>query len=342
MMSGDNKDRITDEEFEAYVAEQIQINPVWDSATILRRRRELFGLQTRTSETPVRQERSRTTDTVRLREHARQTLSRLQRDFYSLPIEQLASEIDALDNDQIPEYAARVTQFRRIANHRNELLELPNILSEPAFVETLHRSLVASHAASGQLWESYIAEAVASRVVSQRVHVAIEFRNKFPDLYDLSRAWIDEICDPSNFQKWKRESTAPNLFRNFIQNRGVQCAAAAFLISVVVVTAKNDKVRDQQDPRAPTQPNLRRSLPGLPRYQSPLNDHSTQTDADDDATSPPQPDVTAADVVDMMIENYRKQAEQISPYESLRDPIPGLRTTTERMQGTNGNTNVQD
>ena len=202
----------------AYVREMLDLNPMWQSPEIMRRRREIWtggkaaGVATKNGR-PVADHlpgnglaeivsRSDPQADQRLRNRARRCRERLEAEFYQLPDEKLDQYLRFLQSDRLPEFAAKASHLRRVADQRSVLMGVGNETGDQKFTYSLLTSLICPAAQAGALREQYIEAIVTERRVVSACKMIKNFVARHPEIYHLERDWFDLLLDPENCKQW--------------------------------------------------------------------------------------------------------------------------------------------
>ena len=225
----------------AYVREMLELNPMWQSAVILKRRRELWG-----GESPVEQAKAKrvalaavqsTSDASedeadrRREQRAHRCLETLQKQFYSLSEDKLHEHIRFLQHDRLPEFAARANRLAKVAPYRQELLGTQEETGDRKFAYSLLHGVIGTGAQAGSLKEQYIESIIAERRVKASCKMVRRFIEQHPAIYELERDWFDLFLDKQNQKQWITQYS----FRGPGANLRRYSRSAVVVIGVVVV-----------------------------------------------------------------------------------------------------------
>jgi len=224
----------------AYVREMMDLNPMFDAATIMRRRRELWGVAVGLSDSgagaAVKQMPASDPEAdARLRDRARQCLDVLQSQFYELPKEKLNQYLGVLESDRLPEYAATATRLRAAADCRDVLINALAETGDPKFTYSLQHSVVSPPAKSGAVREQYIEAIIAERRVTPAIQMVHRFAIAHPDVRELQRDWFDVLLDPENRKVWQSQYSLSNRARAAIGSGVISWGAIGFVVLFALV-----------------------------------------------------------------------------------------------------------
>ncbi len=190
----------------AYIREMLELNPMWQSAQIIRRRNELWsGSLPRSTQEGVSAKAPMDPQVeARLQERASRCLQIVQLEFYQLPEDKLREHLRFLRNDRLPEFAARAKRFSEVAKCRNELLGIERETGDVKFAYSLQQGVIGSAAQSGSLKEQYIEAIIAENRVHSSCQMIASFVERHPRIYELERDWFDLFLDPANRKRWSQ------------------------------------------------------------------------------------------------------------------------------------------
>lgn len=252
----------------AYIQEMLELNPVWQSPQIIRRRSELW------SGVAVEGSRAKATSTVtsptarsvattenvpvaevagqdplqqqRVRQRCKRCLDRLQSEFYTLPEDKLDAYLRYLENSRLPEFAEPADRLRRVADQRPALLEIATTNSDRAFSDALLSSLVSPVATAEQLREQYIERIARERRVKRACANIARIIQRHPQIHELEPDWFDVLLDRKNRHAWSRHYSPTGLVRRFVGNRIVQVVTLTIVIVIVIAGATDDANRNSR------------------------------------------------------------------------------------------------
>ena len=283
----------------AYVREMLDLNPVSQSAQIIRRRRELW----RPDEVPrdsVGQSDPRAE--AKLRQRAMQCLEALQEKFYELPEDKVEQYIGFLEQERLPEFAVRAARFREVAKHRNLLIRINNETQDRKFSYSLLHGLVKPAAEAGTLHEQYIESIRNEGRIGHAVRMIDELLTSYPSVYELERDWFDAIRDVRKRSGglFGRESGVGPV--------GIGVIAAIILTAVIGAVSDNSSGRKRSyNPPAQTRFKLHNRIPTANQSKP-----DAATVARDSAMNPyptnrnPFMDPLQTDVEDVLADNRRR------------------------------------
>lgn len=186
-----------------YLLEMFDLNPIWQSGQIIRRRDELWGI-TASNALAVATDRH-DEEATRLRDKAMKCLQKLQAEFYQLPNEKLDHYLKFLEQKKLPEFAGRASRLRAIATERQTLLDATQAISDQKFKYSLLQGLVASTAESGALKEQYIEAIIAEKRVGRACKAVAQFAKQYPSIRNLELNWFNLFLDPKNVRRWSEQ-----------------------------------------------------------------------------------------------------------------------------------------
>ncbi|MCC9601708.1 hypothetical protein LOC67_14205 [Stieleria sp. JC731] len=271
--------RVSDETAKAYLREMLQLNPVWQSGLIVRRRNELLDLASsdngqiqgggvggakldeRTGSSQAKSYQSDSTvdhwQNQQKRDQAAQYLGRVHQQFYALSDSQLEFYLHFISNGQFPEFAERVQRLSEVAKQRKAIEEISKDCPDEPFVTALRSSLVAPAPIAGHFWEAYIDSLVSSRKLRHRVKRIHKIVRDYPAVYELERSWFDEILDRKNQAAWLRKGSVTGRAGSFLRRKQnlltVLSIIAVFVISGIM-SEDNDSKRTNQSRQQQSQP----------------------------------------------------------------------------------------
>ncbi|MGB7347877.1 MAG: hypothetical protein WBD20_26870 [Pirellulaceae bacterium] len=197
---------------QAYVREMLEMNPMWESSAILKRRRELWGIDVQSSPTatvsstasagPSSSTHVEEQADRRREERARRSLETLQTQFFQLPAEKLSQHLQFLTHDRLPEFAAVAKRLKMVAQHRNTLLKINHEIDDSKFTYSLLHGLVSPAAKAGSLREQYIESIIAERRVKPSCEMIRTLVQQYPEIYELERDWLNLFLDKANQKQW--------------------------------------------------------------------------------------------------------------------------------------------
>ena len=240
----------------AYVREMLDLNPIWHSPEIMRRRREIWtggksvsraaepnapstsSLSTSSPPTsnasvsaqPSIDPASDPQTEHRLRVRARRCLEALETNFYQLPDEKLNQYLKFLQSDRLPEFAAKASHLRRVADQRSTLMDVGHETGDQKFTYSLQNSLIGPAAQAGALREQYIEAIITERRVAPACQMVKDFVSRHPEIYQLERDWFNLLLDPANCRQWSAKYSLAGRYRKFVSHKKANAIVAAVLL----------------------------------------------------------------------------------------------------------------
>lgn len=247
----------------AYIREMLDLNPMWQSETILRRRRELWlgdveqtqSLRPATT-TGHSSLDSRPNDQLadrRRAEKAARCLEKLENEFYALPEEKLFQLIDFLHHERLPEFHTKAKRLRLVAEHRSTLITVEEQTGDKKFAYSLMHSLVRPASLAGSLKEQYIEAIISEKRVKQSCRMVRQFVDAHPSIYALQPDWFDLILDRNNQKHWKVQSSHFGRRATSRQNKVILSGMLiALLLVIPIVSLPNSSRRTPStSPKSP-------------------------------------------------------------------------------------------
>ena len=253
----------------AYLREMLELNPMWQSPEILRRRREIWQGNAGASNpgvgdtTPGKKTINPQAD-ARLRSRAEQSLQVLREQFYQLSGEKLATHLKHLRSDRLPEYAATASHLAKVATLRSTLAEVCQKYGDKKFTYSLCEGLIATPGESGALREQYIESIIDEQRVQPACESIQKFVQQYPAIYEVERAWFDLFLDPANQKQWAsahslqvhvKRSTGTSI----AMIGGAVCVLAGILAGVMSPADKPSRPRLTPAPQHRFKPNEART-----------------------------------------------------------------------------------
>lgn len=183
---------------------------MWESSTIVRRRRELWSGDKPTPDAAAASSPAPVVDEQadrRREERAHRYLHKLQTEFYSLPDNKLHEYIRFLQHDRLPEFAAKAKRLEAVAKHRDELLRVEEETCDTKFAYSLLQGLVCPASQAGSLHEQYIESIIAESRVKHSCRMVRTFVQRHPEIYQLERDWLSLFLEKSNQRLWHSQTS---------------------------------------------------------------------------------------------------------------------------------------
>jgi hypothetical protein len=249
----------------AYIREMLELNPIWESATILRRRRELWTGESASPAshsavsvaTAAAVASSDSQADRRLEERARRCLGILQESFYQLPEKKLNEYIAFLHNKRLPEFAAKAARLKTVAQHRNTLLQVQEKTGDEKFAYSLLHALVCPAANAGSLKEQYIEAIIAERRVKPSCKMVRQFADSHPEIYSMERDWFELFFDKVNQKQWAAQYSLRGRYRSAAGSRMLNLIVIGSFVAAVIIVplvTTDDSTRRQRSRSRVTTP----------------------------------------------------------------------------------------
>lgn len=234
----------------AYVREMLELNPMWQSSLILRRRRELWaGTASNTTSLSVNSANHCVDAAAKQQLHlrAKRCLETLQKEFYQLPSEKVQQYLQFLNKKHLPEYVVRAKRLRSIARHRDALRHVEQETHDSKFAYSLLHGLIASPANAGALHELYLESIIADKRVIPACNMVRQFVDRHPEIYDLERDWFNVLLDAKNQKEWDiRSSPMKALVFDRLKLVGT-VVGAMFLMMMLPFLFPDSKIRSNSN-----------------------------------------------------------------------------------------------
>ncbi|MFK8112881.1 MAG: hypothetical protein AB8B91_11795 [Rubripirellula sp.] len=244
----------------AYIREMLELNPMWESAKIVRRRRELWiGDEA----SPVRRSGASSLAAamgaaapdvdeqadLRREQRAHRCLEKLQAEFYQIPKKKLDEYIRFLQHERLPEFSAKAKRLAAVATVRDELLQVEQETSDPKFTYSLLQCLVCPASQAGSLKELYIESIIAEGRVKAGCRMVRAFVERHPAIYQLERDWFNLFLDKSNQRLWaKRRSLLSRLWADARQHYVLVAVVCVFVVSPTLRYISREDRKARQTP----------------------------------------------------------------------------------------------
>ena len=313
----------------AYVREMLDLNPMWQSSQIIRRRRELWSgggignasfetADARTTTAVVSRSSNTTVDPEvqrRLETRARQYLETVQSQFYQLPQEKLQQYLRFLQNEKLPEFTAKAKRLSEVARCRETLLKIHAELQDEKFTYSLMQCLICPSAQAGALKEQYIEAIIAEKRVSQSCEMVKAITGRYPEIYQLERDWFNLFLSTQNQKQWAAGRTVQTL------TNGSNRIPKVFVIIVVVLMVVS-KIAISLNRVKSNSWNSRQSVPTfqVPPMRNPTASAFPQSEHD------PSAGQTDSNILDQerikREQEYRKRQQEILRPSTIPVPYP--------------------
>lgn len=243
----------------SYVREMLDLNPMFQSPQILRRRRETWHHSDASDTTPAATVSNSPTSPINrasasigrpsegeFSARAKACLEKLRTKFYELPDETLQKYLRVISSPRVPQYAAVSARLRAVAAQRQTLLQVPEETGDVKFAYSLQFAMIGTAAQGGALREQYIESLIAERRVAEGAKIVKMFIERHPTVYAIDHDWFDALIDPENQRDWSANySTLSRARRMFARPKWSSVAWAVFIAMVII----NAIVQDEKNPR---------------------------------------------------------------------------------------------
>ncbi|TWT91937.1 hypothetical protein [Neorhodopirellula pilleata] len=247
----------------SYVREMLELNPMFQSPQILRRRREIWRADESANTNPtirtsVASGTSEVADAQADREfklRAKACLEKLRTKFYELPDDTLQKYLRVISSPRVPQYAAVSARLRAVAAQRLALLQATEETGDVKFAYSLQFAMIGTAAQGGALREQYIESMIAERRVIEGGRIVKKFIERHPEIYAIDHDWFDALLDPANQRDWSANYSTISRTRRMIARPKWSTIAWAIFIAMVIINAI---IQDDKNPKQ------RRSFPYTP------------------------------------------------------------------------------
>ena len=313
----------------AYVREMLELNPVSQSAQIIRRRRELWRPNEKPRNAAAQVVDPRTA--ARLRDRGKQCLNALQQNFYSLPAQKIEQYLQFMEQDQLPEFAVHVAKFRKVLRYRKALVQLDREMPDKKFAYSLLHGLVKPAAEAGALHEQFIESVRHERRSKTATKMISEFVQRYPALYELEKDWIDAILN------LRSRSPASSKIHGIVL--GIMMLPVLIFASVVGSKFKDDNKTNAMPyiPRTHSEYNIKQAVPKPSQITKPT---AASTKTSPTNTYPARgsqqidPDLIHKQIIEQIEKDYERsvqEAEERSRLDQIRRSA-SLREARERHE----------
>jgi hypothetical protein len=174
-----------------YVERALALNPLDDSAAIIRRRSRLLGLEApapaKAAVTPAR-------DPGRERQRFLERLEAIRATFWTAPLVQLRASLEQLDASEFPDVHAAVRRLSVVAGHRDQL---PRLVGHKAFdahfLGVFKEVLISAPRDAAVSREKALAAFGTTKVRKSGSKMIKLIERELPHLYELESAWLKSL-----------------------------------------------------------------------------------------------------------------------------------------------------
>lgn len=177
-----------------YLRAALQLNPVEQSARILRCRTQFLGLQSSEPAAPDRAEEQAKHRVLR-RQHARTRIEQLRNEFWTAPLGTVRDGIASLDVSDFPELRPALDRLHSVLVHRPRF---PQLAAEPDRESNLFKALqkivVQAPQEAAATRERFLRwlQGRPERVRPVKRMIRL-LQRKFPELYELESEWLEHV-----------------------------------------------------------------------------------------------------------------------------------------------------
>lgn len=183
----------TSERAGRYLTRVLQINPLENPQQVLDLRRRALGLtrvagdrgQPRQAVDPQLEEK---------RQAMRGQVQRLQSDFWTMPLDRLRANLDALDARLAPELRPTIARLRTVATCRSEFPRLATVKNaDLALVRAFKLAVVKPAAEAGPMRERFLNTIKDRKRLQHAQRMTRVIRDQYPILFQLEKDWFETI-----------------------------------------------------------------------------------------------------------------------------------------------------
>ncbi len=186
-----------------YLSRAFELNPCWRSGDLIDLRSRALKLNRLDQQAATGADEK----LAKLRRATKQRISRVQAEFWRLPLPELQQELAALDVRQLPELAAVARRLRTAAECRSEF---PKLSQQPWMDRELFlafKNAVALPAAeAGHARERFLVRLQSKRQLKRVKLAARKMQTEYPTLYALESDWLSTV-DKYQWQRTPTENT---------------------------------------------------------------------------------------------------------------------------------------
>jgi hypothetical protein len=171
----------------SYLKRQLSLDPRTSAERIIALRASQFAIEPTARAT--KRQRLQTAEDV---ESARQAIGSIRQGFWSFPIEELQSRLDAIDLEPYPELVHVVEQLKRAASCRHEFDKLASRLGHDLkLFQCLKQAVTLPPRDVAGMREAIMRNILSGDNSTEPA--ALIIRKEYPNIYALYPEWIDEI-----------------------------------------------------------------------------------------------------------------------------------------------------
>lgn len=193
----DRSDKPNPHKGQAYLAQVLRLNPVFQSDEILKLRNQFLGV--------VSKEQQALTDRYQkqqLRQKATDRLKRVRAQMWTQSPEKLASMIQSIDVRQLPDMRGAVERLKTVVKHHADFQALSqHPLQHINLTNTLKRAVMLPPKEAGSLKESYLRKIVEQSDLKDIQEMVAMMETQYPALHALESDWLGEISRLSRRKK---------------------------------------------------------------------------------------------------------------------------------------------
>ena len=183
-----------------YVTSMLAINPLWQSRQALELRHRVLRLPDVpggfSSDNASQQDHGAKQAAL---QHGRQSIKDLQDNFYTLAIEDLNHQLDAIDVSELPQLRPVVNRMRVVAANRGVIAQMfQDEKMDRPLLQAFRKSLVASPADAGYLKEQYIQSLTNKKKQAAAKRTAERVAQHYPELHRLEKDWFETLQRPGS------------------------------------------------------------------------------------------------------------------------------------------------
>lgn len=234
---------------QSYVREMLELNPLFRSPQIMRRRREIWNAGEASGFSSLADPANHTEPANRaayvvdpqaereLTARAKTCVVKLRTKFYELPDETLQKYLRVISSPQVPQYSAASLRLRAVAAQRETLLQATEETGDVKFAYSLQFAMIGTAAQSGALREQYIESMIAERRVVEGGRIVKNFVERHPEIYAIDHDWFDALLDPANQRDWSANYSTLSRARRMIARPRWSTIGSAIFISMIIINA---------------------------------------------------------------------------------------------------------
>jgi hypothetical protein len=202
-----------------YLEQTLRLNPLNDSATIVRRRSRLLGLEATPAKSAVAQGAAATGavakrgavdgnvvepvgDVAAVRQKQLARIEVIRSRFWTTPLPMLKTSLEKLSADDFPDIQSAVRRLSVVASHRDQI---PRLVSNKAFdgdfFKVFKEVLVASPRDSAIVKERTLAAFGDAKLRKRGTKMIGLIERELPYLYELESQWMTSLVNQRNRKK---------------------------------------------------------------------------------------------------------------------------------------------